>query len=250
MKTFFSASTIARKELACFFFSPVAYALLFLVSLGTGYWFFGLLAGLQGQIRDLPSMVFSINGLSFWLVCVLMIPPITMRLLTEEKRSGTMETLMTAPVTDLAVVLGKYFAAFFFYLILWLPSLLLLGVVYCAGGDFDLGLFTTGFLSVCLTGAVFLSFGLFASSIATNAMFSAALGLLSNVAFLLGPLLVGAGVRVSWLRSFFEKVNYFGMVGDSLEIGILDSSYVIYALSVTALFLFFTVRVLESRKWK
>lgn len=241
--------TIARKELACYFFSPIAYVLLVLVALTTGYWFYSIISALKDNITALPNLVFTVNGPNFWVVAVLMTPSITMRLLSEEKRIGTLEPLMTAPVTEMAVVLGKYLAAFLFYLTLWVPSLLFLLCVVWMGGRFDAGMFATGFLSVLMSGALFLSIGLFASSIAANQIIAAAIAILANFALLIGPLLARP-IPVEWLRNFFVKINYLGMLGESLEVGIIDSSYVVYALSLSAAFLFFTVRVLESRKWK
>lgn len=241
--------TVARKELLTYFMTPVAYVLLFIVSFLTGFWFYSIISTLKDNITELPNLVFSINGPNYWVVAVLMTPSITMRLLSEEKRAGTLESLMTAPVTETAVMLGKYFAALVMYFALWTPTLLYLLLVIWMGGRFDTGLFAAGFLCVMVSGALFIAIGLFASSIASNQIIAAAIAIIANFVFLLGPLLA-RGIPIEWLRSLFIKINFLGMIGDSMEVGIVDTSYLIYALSLAAIFLFFTVRAMESRKWK
>ena len=246
-----SAWIIARKEFACFFFSPAGYVLLFIVTLATGFSFYDLVSQLSQHANFLPAAVFSPGQLlGFLLVAFLLTPPLTMRLFAEEKRSGTLETLVTAPVTDPAIVLGKFLAAFLFYCLFWVPSLLFLAIAHVQGGRFDLGLLAANLFGALETGALFLAAGLFASSVAASQIIAAAVGLLLNFALLFGPYLVGSNIRHEGLRSVFQRVNPFTMLGESTQVGVLDTSHTVYFLGLAALFLFLTVRSVEARKWR
>ena len=246
-----SAITIARKELLSLFTSPIAYGIATLVLAGNGFTFY-LWANLtDGNLSDTTSLFFG-RGLFYWFLAPILAPLLTMRLFAEEKRTGTIEMLMTAPVTDAAVVLGKFAAVWAYYALLWVPAwIYFLGV----GGNPDLGVVASAFLGALLVGALFLAVGLFASSTTANQVLAASGAVVGNLALLFLPLLavlVMHRVSPAWAgaRGFLERYSIF-QVGDTTFLnGILDSGSIVYLLSLTGFFLFLTVRTVEARKWK
>lgn len=241
---------IAKKELAGFFYSPIAYILLFLISLWGGYAFFINLSALQENVTPLLPALLSPFGDIYFMLLVLFTPAVTMRLLSEEKRSGTLEPLMTAPVSDLAVVMGKFLAAMAFFLVLWLPSLIFLLVVIVQGGRFDPGLAFTLSLGVILPGAMFLAAGLFASSLGGNQIIAASVSLLLNFVIIYGPTQIAKVFPSPGIRQFVDSVQLGAMLAESSDIGVLDSAHLAFFASLAAFFLFLTVRVVELRKWR
>jgi len=241
---------IAKKDLACYFYSPIAYVLLALGFFACGYWFYICVQSFQGQLNNFSANLFNVGGVPFWVITVFLTPPITMRLLAEEKRTQTLEPLMTAPVSDIAVVGGKYLAAVIMYLLLWTPVYIGFGVIYFMGGRFDGGLFLTSFLGILLTGCVFLAFGLFASAVSANQIIAASLGVIANLVFIVGSYLLIPILPWEEARQALRRFDYFFIAGDSASLGIFDSSHMVYLLSTALLFLFFTVRAVEVRKWK
>ncbi len=241
---------IAKKELACFFYTPVAYMLLLVALLFSGVAFYNFLAQLQGDITHLSYYFFATGNWPFLIIAGLMTPAITMRLIAEEIRMGTIEGLMTAPVSDGAVVLGKYLAAFLFYLLLWIPSLIYFAIILMLGGSFDGGMFAAGWIKIALAGAVFLSFGMFASAISANQIIAGLVGMVANLLFAFGAYLLWDAAPWDWLRRLLQHFDFVSMLNGSFERGILDSSHLVYLLSCIILFLFLTVRMVETRKWR
>ncbi len=168
--------TFAR-ELRAYFFSPLAYAVLASFLFINGITF----ALLIGYLNDAPSAVgapmeFFFGGtIFFWLALAFVGPILPMRLLSEERRSGSLEILMTAPVTETQVVVGKYLAALAFYLALWLPTVLY-AVIVASYSDLDWGPLASAYVGVLGIGALFLSVGLFASGITRNQIVAALVG--------------------------------------------------------------------------
>ncbi len=248
MKTFF---TLWRKELAAYFLSPIAYVVMmfFLVVMGFSFWLLAnvLVQGEAGvtMMRELFSSIF------FWIAMLIVTPVLTMRLFAEEKRSGTIETLMTAPVTDPAVVLAKYAGALTFFIILWLPTAVYAVVLRGFSpltAPFDLGPMLGGYLGAILVGAMYLSIGLFCSSLTSNQIVSAITSFaLVSVAFFSG--FVPYVAHVEWMRSAGEYVSSVAHMLDFAR-GAVDTRPVVFNLTMTALMLFATIKVVESRKWK
>jgi ABC-2 type transport system permease protein len=184
---------------------------------------------------------------AFFLV-ILIAPALTMRLFSEEQKLGTLELLLTAPIRDIEIVLGKFLAALtlltsMFALTLYFPLLLIWF------GDPDLLPIMTGYLSLFLMGAMAVSVGLFSSSLTSNQIVSAVLSSslllllwLSNVTSALGDGdLPWAGlVRFLAMSEHVRDMAY----------GVLDSRDIVYFISLTAFFLFLTVRAVETRRWK
>jgi ABC-2 type transport system permease protein len=176
-----------------------------------------------------------------------------MRSFAHEKFTGTFETLMTTPVSDLQVVLAKFTGAVIFYLLTWAP---LLGCVLLVRhfsnepGALDVGTVGSTYLGIALLGALYMSMGCFASSLTRSqiiaAMFSLALGI---SLFLLSFLSAVLAAQSGWLAKLFAHLSLAEHMHDFAR-GVVDLRAVVFYLSLTALFLFLTLKAVESRRWK
>jgi ABC-2 type transport system permease protein len=245
--------TLTRRELAGFFVSVSGYLIIAGVVFLIGLSFVDMLVLLQGESTSLPvTQLFYSTGY-FWWILLLATPVITMRLFALEKYSGTFETLMTTPVSDLQVVLAKFTAAMVFYMIMWLPSLgsiLFLRHYLNNAEAIDRGLLGSTFLGIFLIGGLFMSLGCFASSLTRSqivaAMVSFTLGVtLFMLSYLPGHLPKNAG----WAAIALSHVALFDHMTDFAR-GIVDTRHIVFYLSTTYLFLFLTLRVVEGRRWK
>jgi ABC-2 type transport system permease protein len=189
----------------------------------------------------------------FWLIILLVSPVITMRLFALEKYSGTFETLMTTPVSDLQVVMAKFTAAMIFYMLLWVPSI---GGIYILryylndASLLDPGLLGSTFFGIFMIGGLFMSLGCFASSLTRNqvvaAMLSFALGF---TLFLLSFLSEVLPVAKGWIPDLFKYIALFDQMNDFAR-GMVDSRHIVFYVTLTFWFLFLTLRVVEARRWK
>src|SRR6266702_1475559 len=163
--------SLARRELAGYFISLTGYIVIGAAMFLLGLSFVVLLVKLQQEPNPMPiTELFYITPF-FWLILLLGPPVITMRLFALEKFSGTFETLMTAPVSDLQVVLSKFSAGFIFYLVLWLPLVACILAVRHFANDsnsMDLGALGTTFLGIGLLGSVLVAVGCCASALTRN----------------------------------------------------------------------------------
>ncbi|MFN3557549.1 MAG: gliding motility-associated ABC transporter permease subunit GldF [Bacteroidales bacterium] len=185
-------------------------------------------------------------------VFLFLIPAITMRFFADEKKSGTIEILLTKPLTDLQIVLAKYFAAFVLVLFSLLPTLIYVVSVYRFGlpvGNMDMGATWGSYLGLLFLGAGFVAIGLFASSLTDNQI----------VSFIISIFLCGfayIGFEFIYSLDLFGNFDLFirnlGIYAHytSISRGVIDSRDVLYFLSITALFLLLTKIKLESRKWE
>jgi ABC-2 type transport system permease protein len=245
---------LLRRELASFFFSLTGYVIIAAVTLLTGLSFVVLLAGLGSRPWTMPVTEMFYLSYYFWLILLLVTPVITMRLFALEKASGTFETLMTTPVGDAQVVAAKFSAALIFYMVAWLPLLACLFIVrHFTNQTSALDAGTTGgmYLGIFLTGALFLSLGCFASSLTRSqvaaAMISFVLGVsLFSLGFLAQALPVSGP---SWQAQVIAYFDLFEQMHDFAR-GVVDTRAVIFYVTATLLFLFLTLRVVESRRWK
>src|SRR5580658_10538989 len=162
--------TLARRELASFFYSWIAYIVIAGAMFLTGLGFVALLDRLQGEPTSMPLTEIFLGG-CFWLIVLFSSPIITMRLLALEKFSGTFETLMTTPVSDWQVVWAKFTAALIFYMFMWLPLLgCILVLNYFAHGSnlLDTGTLSSEYLGIFLIGSLYMAVGCFASALTRN----------------------------------------------------------------------------------
>jgi ABC-2 type transport system permease protein len=246
------AFAIARRELASYFLSPVSYLVLALFLLVEGYSFWLFLELLSG--RDTPHgavMQYFFGGtFLYWLFVMFLVSVITMRLVAEERRQGTLEPLLTAPVDEAEVIAGKYLGALGFWAALWLPTLLYVLVLRAyapAGAAPDFGPIASGYLGTMLVGASALALGLLASTLTRNQILAAVLCFATLAILLLAGALSDALVRVGAWHAVLEHINLFRQMEDFGR-GIVDSRHVVYHVSLAALALFGATRALEARR--
>lgn len=237
------------RELRAYFFSPLAYVVLTLLLLINGFVFWLIVSFLNDPRAQAgaPLELFFGQTLFFWLVLLFVAPVLTMRLISEERRSGTIEVLMTAPVNEEQVIVGKYLASLLFYVFLWLPTLVYAGVI-AYYSEVDWGPVASGYLGIFGIGALFLAIGLFASTLSRNQLVAAIL----TFALLL-PLfafgLLEALFNNETLKQAFGYLNLWQHMDDFAK-GIVDTRRLVYYASATVFFLFLAARSLESRKWR
>lgn len=250
------ALVIARKELKQLFSSPIAYVALAMFFLITGFLFFSMIGVYTEQVLQLqgsPPPDFNPTRIIFTplyqdvsFVLILLVPVLTMRLVSEEDRTHTMELLATSPVTSAAIVLGKYLAAVVLFLVLLALSVympLSLAVV----GRLDWGLLASSYVGLLLLGGAFLAIGLFASTLNENQIVSAAIGFALLLMFwVLGFAQQASGSAVQQALSSLSFSAHFG----NLTGGVIDTQDVVFFLSLAGFFLLLGTLALESRKWR
>ncbi len=231
---------IFKKEFRTYFDSPIAYIFItaFLV---LTMWIFFSAFFLIGQVTMRAFFNFLPWAFLFF------VPAVTMRLWAEEKKIGTLEVLMTLPVKDYEVILGKFLAAYLFLCVTILLSITLPITLYQLGKP-DLGPIIGGYIGAILMGGAYLAIGLFASSLTENQIVAFIIG----IVFCFGLFIIGENfvlLRIpSKLAAIFSYLG-LGYHFESIGRGILDSRDIIYYLSVIGFFLFMNIRSLESRKW-
>ena len=248
MSTFF---TLWRKELSGYFLSPIAYVvtIFFLAIMGIVFWL------LASALVDGPAGISVMNLLFatpfFWMVILVVVPVLTMRLIAEEKKSGTLETLLTAPVTDVAVVLAKYCGAVSFYVVLWLPTfsyIFILRKFSSVVAPIDLGPMLGGYVGAFLVGLFFIAVGLFCSALTSNQIVAA----IMTFSLVGGLFFAGMFQYVShseWVKDLSTYISCYSHMSEFSR-GAIDTRPIVFYLSGAAFMLFATVKVVESRKWK
>ena len=244
---------LLRREVASYFCSLTGYVIIAAITFLTGASFKQLINALGSDPWQMPVTQMFFSTFYFWMIVLLSAPVITMRLFALEKATGTYETLMTTPVSDIAVVLAKFFAAFFFYAVMWLP---LLACLYIVGrftnqaGALDFGIIGGMYLGLFLAGAFFISFGCLASAVTKNQMVAAMISLAFGVSqFALAWWAKDLPISDDWRSQLLSSLNLFDRMND-LARGAVDTRAVVFYLTATFLFLFLTLRVVESRRWK
>jgi ABC-2 type transport system permease protein len=243
---------LLRRELASFFYSLTGYVIIAAVTLLTGLSFVVLMLTVGTDPVTVPMTEMFYSTYFFWLILLLLSPVITMRLFALEKATGTFETLMTTPVGELQVVAAKFSAALFFYLVAWLPLLGCLFIVrHFTQQNAALDTPTLGgmYLGILLIGGLFLSLGCFASALTRSQMAAA------MISFVLGMSLFAMGFlakipgTTAWTSQVIACFNLFDQMHDFAR-GVVDTRAVIFYVTTTLVFLFLTLRVVESRRWK
>jgi ABC-2 type transport system permease protein len=234
-----TALTIALREVRLAFALPLTYIVMAVLLFLFGYFFAANV--LIEQQAHLRGFVFPAS-----LFLTLITPLLTMRLLAEEQKLGTLELLLTSPVRDVELVFGKFLAAFtvvlaVLALTLYYPFLLI------AFGDPDLGPMATGYLGLLLLGAANVAIGLLASSLTTNQIVAAVLGM-AVLLFLWISESVANVVRgpIGEFFTYLSLRQHF----DDFAWGVIEVGDIVYYLSLIAVALFLTVRVLELRRWR
>jgi ABC-2 type transport system permease protein len=238
---------IAGRETRSFFLQPLAWVVLTSLLLLNGFWFWFAIDAFNA--RGLPSselVRFFFSSLLFWLPLLIGLPVIAMRLIAEERQTGTIETLLTAPVTETRVVVGKYLAALFFFLVLWSPILLYIGIVEWYG-DVDWWSAVAGLLGLVLSGGFLLSAAVCASTLTRNQIIAAVAGFVVVVALFFVPFLAGLLAEDETWRTVWRHADLYTLT-DEFSRGIVRSSRIVYALSGIVLFLFASARLMEAFK--
>ncbi len=249
---------IFKKEMRLYFSSPVAWVVVAVFLVIAGYFFYNIfaffaLASMQsmmnpGMARDLNVTDSVLRPLfsNVSVILLLLLPLVTMRLFAEERRSGTIELLLTYPVRDGAVLMGKYLAAMALYALMLALTLLYPAiVVYFA--RLEWGPLVTGYVGLFLMGGTFIAVGVFASSLTENQIVASitTFGILL-ILWIIGwsaDYLGGWGGKVLQHLSILEHNENFAK-------GVVDTKDVLYHANFIALALFLTLRALEARRWK
>lgn len=255
-------TAITKREFFAYFKSPIGYIVLSLFMLITAFIFS---SEIQFQYSDVGMIILSVQSILFMVV----IPMITMRSFSEERKNGTEVLLLTSPASVTEIVIGKYLAAFSLLLVMAAGSLVYILFTLGFGGTVDakvLGAYI-GFVSI---GAAYLSIGIFASSLTENQVISAIITfsviffliLIDGVAYIAGTL----------ISTFIDKINIFGLTDLQIDSfasravdiirwpnpsariqnfsrGIFEISPLVFFVSMVAVFLFLTIRIIEKRRW-
>jgi ABC-2 type transport system permease protein len=246
---------IYKRELFAFFVTPLAWVLIVVFLFTQGMHFFLLVDEFAASGPDVtgdetPLSAFFGNTVLLYMVLLVLVPPMTMRLFAEERRSGTIETLMTAPVSSAAVVLAKYAAVLTTYVAMWLPTVLYLVILRRADPDGALDWHAAGsaYLGVLLVGGGYLAVGLCASAL-TRSQF---LAMLLTALVLLSLFILGVGEFVTRegtvLHDVCAHVSVWAHMNDFAS-GLVDSRHVVFYMTMIALSLFVATRAVDSWRW-
>ncbi|HEY2433805.1 MAG TPA: ABC transporter permease subunit [Vicinamibacterales bacterium] len=246
---------IAQKELRSYFSSPMAYVIIGFFLLPFGVFFYLYLQAFVQQSLQMAQAGGSINinqqviryVLQNASVIILFIMPmITMRTYSEEKRSGTIELLLTSPISDVEIILGKFFGALGLYGAMLAVTLCYMAILFVYGSP-EWRPLVAGYLGLLLMGGTFLSIGLLISSTTSNQIVA---GVVTFVVFLLlwiiGWFADSAGPTLGPITSYLSITEHF----DDFSKGIIDTKHVIYYLSFITFGLFLTAKSVDTERWR
>lgn len=249
MRTFF---ILFRKEFKNYFLTPFGWVVLALVLFMQGM----SMSSAMEQMKDAPMLdnflLLTLRTPNFWFYFLFIFPLLTMRLFADEAKTGTLETLMTAPVTTTQVVFSKYLAAFCFYALLWLPLLLHLKIFTMVTGQpapVETGHVLGAYYILLLMGAFFLAIGCFASTLTSSQIVAGIITIAFLVIiFFLGfvPYYTGEGFQANVLFQYVSIQEHLV----NFAKGLVDTRPIVYYLSMTVFFLFLTHTTLDFRRWK
>ncbi len=249
--------TIARKELTSYFRSPIAYGVMAFFALLAGYFFYasvvyfvrrGIESSMMGQSFPMDMNEFVVRPFfsNVGVIALFLIPMITMRLFAEEKRTGTIELLLTSPINDIEIILGKWIGAVALYAAMLAISGLSLLMLFGYGKP-DWKPILVGYLGLLLQGAALLAVGTFISNCTKNQIVA---GVSAFAVCLMLWIL-------SWVSEFGTSIpervlSYIAVTShfDSFSKGVLDSKDILYYVSVIFVGLFLTARSMESLRWR
>ena len=239
--------TIAKREIFSFFVSPIAYVVMTVWLLFFGVVFYVLALVFAQQPTGQTNLLTAFFGGTtlFYLPLLVFAPVMTMRLLAEERSSGTIEALLTAPVSEVSVVLGKYLAALTFWMVLWTPTLSYVYLVSRSSENaVDWGAIGSTYLGLFLVGMFYMGVGLFMSAAARNQIVAAMLTFLVLGGLFVIGLLGYANVGDDW-RVVFEYLGLWKQMSTFAK-GVVDTRFVVYDLSFAFLSVVLSVRVLQA----
>ncbi len=238
--------TIAKREFNLYIISPIAYVVAFIIMLILGIIFYANM--LNAVVNQYPP---SIQVILSPLVTLLLFttPAVTMRTIADEQRMGTLETLLTAPVRDWELIVGKWFGGFLFYIaIITLTFIFPIVMNIFVKPGIDQGLMVAGYLGVIFLVAVFVAIGVFASSLFSNqiAAFFTTLGILL-VLWMIG---YPSRIQAATGGQIFTYLDLSEHFYNTFLRGIIELKDIVYYLSVTVLALFLGTMSVESRRWR
>ena len=252
-----NALAIANKEFRSYFASPIGYILIGLFALLFGYFFYLYLMMFVRQSEQMMQFgggggtnvnQMMIRGLfqNTAVIILFVMPMITMRTYSEEKRSGTIELLLTSPVTDIEIIVGKFFGALGLYLAMLSVTLPYMGILFYYGNP-EWRPLLAAYLGLVLMGGTFVSLGLLISSTTNNQIVA---GVVSFVVFLLlwivGWFADSAGPTIGPITSWLSITEHF----DDFSKGIIDTKHVLYYLSLITFGLFLTAKSVDTERWR
>ncbi len=234
--------TICWRELRSYFVSPIAYGAGALFLLINGFLFSLIVTG--SQEASLRSVM-----MNMMFILLLFAPALTMKLIADEQRMGTIELLLTAPVHDWQIVVGKYLGSLITYVVILMGPTLYYVLVLAIFGQPDYGPIATSYLGILLLGASFLAIGLFSSSLTQNQIIAYFAGLVILLLLWVadagnGPL--GLSGPVGDVLSYIAIPRHF----DDFFRGVVDTRDLVYALSLISVALFLATQILQSRRWR
>ena len=247
---------IAQRELNAYFASPIAYVLIGFFALLFGWFFYVPLAYFEQQSMQMgmnPTQALNINQMlvgptlmNTTVIMLFLFPLITMRTYSEEKRSGTIELLLTSPITDVQIILGKFLGAMLLYAAMLAITLIHIGILFIYGEP-EWKPIATGYLGLLLMGGSFLSLGLFISSLTKNQIVA---GISTFAVFLMLWVInwIGTfvGPTMQAILTTLSLTDHF----DDFAKGVIDTKHVIYYLSFMAFGLFLTAKSVDSERWR
>ena len=249
---------ITQKELKGYFASPIAYIVIGLYALIYGFFFYSLVLYFDRQSMQMAGLgagspPVNVNEnmirpafLNAMVVFLFVLPMITMRTYSEEKRSGTIELLLTSPLTDFQIIMGKFLGAMAVYAVMLAVTLIHIGLLFMASRPEWIPILTT-YLGLLLMGGCFIAVGLFISSLTKNQIVAV---MVTFTVFLM--LWV-----INWIASFTgpttqQVLNYLSITDhlDDFTRGIIDTKHVVYYVSFILFGLFLTARAVDTERWK
>lgn len=232
-------SAIFRRELGAFFTSGIAYVFLAV---------FYLLAGSFFYMYTLSSSTTDMSGMFSMLfaVIIFLIPILTMKSFSEEKKQKTEQGLLTAPVGLGGIVLGKYFATILIY-IFGVSIVLIYALIISYFGSVDWGILFSNYLALILLGAAFIAIGMFISSLTENQVVAAVGGICSLLFLCLVDILTNY-ISIDFITDFLNSISFYNKYYE-FTCGIFNLSSVLFYISTAVIFNFLTVRVFEKRRW-
>ena len=249
MKRYLTVSlTLVWREIEANFYAPLSYIVLTMFLLLNGYSFYIALPDASLNVSDAIRYFLGLSWMS-WLGMIFVPPLLTMRLVAEEKKTGSIELLMTAPVTETQVILAKYLGALVFYIFLWSPSLLYIIIIKRYGAIPDNGVIISSYAGIFLLGSSFIALGVLTSTLSSNQIVGAITALIMNLLVFFIPLL---SLVIQWdeMRRLLQQLWVLKHFQDSFSKGVIDSFHVVFYGGLTVFFLFLAVRSLEVRKWR
>lgn len=240
-------SAIVKREFFSYFVSPLAYVVLTAFLLVSGWTFLVIVSALnQPETPRMALMSLFFTSVFQWIFLMLASAVISMRLISEERKTGSIESLLTAPVSEATVVAAKFTGGWCFFVFLFLPTALY-PLLLSRFAELDFGPILSGYLGTALVGALFVSAGTFASSLSKNQIVAAMLGFALILGmFILGVArdLVPGGTSVQAALSYVNLLEHM----DDFSRGIVDTRRLLYVASTVFFFLFLSTRALETNK--